>query len=559
MYRSTNGALVSFVSLGTGSVSTYDIAVCAHGEMFAATDAGTFRSSSGGITWSSVQGSSTSVDVAPNDHVFVSTSAGVQRSTDHGSSWSTVLAQYFVQKLFVIDSDLMFAGTYSVLWRTTNGGQNWSDTANGLFNRRIISLAKGIGQSGLFAATTGAGIFRSTDSGLSWSTTNNGLRMTAIRSLNITPANILQVATFGSGVYRSVDGGVSWRHLSEGLPDPWIYSSASDSHVNSFVGTGSGAFRWNDGLSRWERMQDLYSAWVVSFFVSPTDYLLAGTNAGIYKSTTQGTTWQAANVGLPSNAVVYAMTRDRLGNLFAAANIPVEGSRLYSSSNDGGSWTLISANLPTSNPHGIVSVQDSILLLGFEFYGLYRSTNRGQSWAQAGFASTSVWSMLMDSYGRIYVGATTGVHRSSNAGLSWQSISTGLPPGVEPYGHIYCLGLDSLGYLVAGGSGVFRSVQSTITHVQGHAGIPADLFLGQNYPNPFNPATTISFSLASKLFVSLKVFDVLGREVSILVADELTAGTYSQRWNAAGLSSGVYFYRLQAGSFTETKKLVLLR
>jgi len=83
--------------------------------------------------------------------------------------------------------------------------------------------------------------------------------------------------------------------------------------------------------------------------------------------------------------------------------------------------------------------------------------------------------------------------------------------------------------------------------------------LFQNSPNPFNPATTISFSVPGKSLVSLKVFDALGREVSILLAEELPSGTYTRHWNAAGLASGMYFYRLQAGSFTETRKLILLR
>jgi lysophospholipase L1-like esterase len=83
--------------------------------------------------------------------------------------------------------------------------------------------------------------------------------------------------------------------------------------------------------------------------------------------------------------------------------------------------------------------------------------------------------------------------------------------------------------------------------------------LGQNYPNPFNPATTISFSFPTRSFVSLTVFDALGREVSTLLSERLSAGTYLRQWNAAGLSSGVYFYRLQAGTFIETKKLILLR
>ena len=83
--------------------------------------------------------------------------------------------------------------------------------------------------------------------------------------------------------------------------------------------------------------------------------------------------------------------------------------------------------------------------------------------------------------------------------------------------------------------------------------------LEQNYPNPFNPSTTISFSLASKSFVSLKMFDVLGREVATTIFEDLPAGNHSYQWNAANMPSGVYFYRLQAGSFTETKKLILLR
>jgi hypothetical protein len=88
---------------------------------------------------------------------------------------------------------------------------------------------------------------------------------------------------------------------------------------------------------------------------------------------------------------------------------------------------------------------------------------------------------------------------------------------------------------------------------------PSEFRLRQNYPNPFNPTTTISFTLPVQSFVSLRVFDAAGKEVAVLLAEELSAGTYSKEWNAARLPSGVYFYRLQAGSFTETRKLILLR
>ena len=89
--------------------------------------------------------------------------------------------------------------------------------------------------------------------------------------------------------------------------------------------------------------------------------------------------------------------------------------------------------------------------------------------------------------------------------------------------------------------------------------VPKAFTLFQNYPNPFNPSTNISFSLPSRSFVSLKVFDLLGKEVATIVSEEMSAGSYSKQWNASKFASGVYFYRLQAGSFTEIKKLLFLK
>jgi len=89
--------------------------------------------------------------------------------------------------------------------------------------------------------------------------------------------------------------------------------------------------------------------------------------------------------------------------------------------------------------------------------------------------------------------------------------------------------------------------------------LPTKITLNQNYPNPFNPSTTISFTIPSKSFVTLKIFDMLGREIATILSEQLPLGNYTQHWNAANISSGVYFYRLQAGSYTETKKLILLK
>ena len=86
-----------------------------------------------------------------------------------------------------------------------------------------------------------------------------------------------------------------------------------------------------------------------------------------------------------------------------------------------------------------------------------------------------------------------------------------------------------------------------------------NLKLDQNYPNPFNPSTNISFSVGTFSHTSLRVFDVLGREVATVFSGTLSAGSYTKQWNAEGSPSGVYFYHLQAGPLSETKKLLLLK
>jgi hypothetical protein len=93
----------------------------------------------------------------------------------------------------------------------------------------------------------------------------------------------------------------------------------------------------------------------------------------------------------------------------------------------------------------------------------------------------------------------------------------------------------------------------------GTPSLPSAFELNQNYPNPFNPSTTIGFSIPAKSRVSLRIFNLLGQEVALLANDDLSAGRYEIRWNPEGLASGTYFYRLQAGSYVESKKLLYLK
>jgi hypothetical protein len=117
-------------------------------------------------------------------------------------------------------------------------------------------------------------------------------------------------------------------------------------------------------------------------------------------------------------------------------------------------------------------------------------------------------------------------------------------------------GITTLGTFAVG---KFKDVPDIVGVERNEKGVPTGFSLSQNYPNPFNPTTRIQYSVPSTQYISLKVYDVLGRELSTLVSEVKPPGTYTVEWDARGLPSGVYFYRMQAGHFTETRKLVLLR
>jgi len=247
--------------------------------------------------------------------------------------------------------------------------------------------------------------------------------------------------------------------------------------------------------------------------------LFAGCMGGVFKSTDDGTTWVYSRNGITFPAIL----------------------SMAVSTNAGGATTIFAAG-------------DS---------GVYRSTDDGANWndVSSGMASHYVFSLAVEGNGTnapiLYAGTyTAGVFCSTDNGDTWTSVSEGLGDK-----WVWSLHVGSK-FLFAGtqGGGVWRRPLSELTGVARQESARATRFvLGQNYPNPFNPTTTIAFSVPTRSYVTLKIFDFLGREVATLASSILAEGNYTRQWDAGGLASGVYFCRLRAGSFSETKKLVLLR
>ncbi|RKY93585.1 MAG: hypothetical protein DRQ01_04420, partial [Ignavibacteriae bacterium] len=120
--------------------------------------------------------------------------------------------------------------------------------------------------------------------------------------------------------------------------------------------------------------------------------------------------------------------------------------------------------------------------------------------------------------------------------------------------------IGSYSYVADDGDGIYIIQNDLLVGINEETSFsPGSFLLAQNYPNPFNPTTTIKFQIPELSFVTLKVYDVLGSEITTLVSEEKTMGRYEVEFNAITLPSGIYFYRLQAGDFVETKKMMLLK
>jgi len=106
---------------------------------------------------------------------------------------------------------------------------------------------------------------------------------------------------------------------------------------------------------------------------------------------------------------------------------------------------------------------------------------------------------------------------------------------------------------------ILKVANTTLVSVEDGEQLPLEFKLEQNYPNPFNPSTTIKFNIPEQEFVTLKIYDVMGNEVAVLLNEEKEAGSHSIEFDASRIASGTYFYKLQAGNNIETRKMILLK
>jgi photosystem II stability/assembly factor-like uncharacterized protein len=375
-------------------------------------------------------------------------------------------------------------------------------------------------------------VFRTTNGGSSWtqgaSLPTHG---TSIFGLNANTAFVCANFADDGRVYRTTDGGVSWTLVLQ-------YTGSSASVLNVHM-------------------------------VDPNRGVAIGNPVGglwrVFKTTNGGSTWDTLS-RIPQPGVGYRDAVAWVGD--QRGWFGTDGSLVYYTTNGGSTWTA--SDLGSLDVFSLVFPNEQLGLASTAFRYAFKTTDGGVSWS---YVSTipaphpativSFITGIANPTPRWWATSLDEIYRSTNHGLSWtyETLADGRPFNDISMKHIQEKGLI-VGYAVtAAPDGIVMRYSEIVTSTPEEPPntLPLSVELYQNYPNPFNPRTNIRFEVPGLRFVSLKVYNVLGEEVGLLVNDVKQAGRHEVTWDAKGLPSGLYFYRLSTNSSTLTRKMLLIR
>ncbi len=541
--------------------------------------------------------------VAVDSSLYVLEGGHIYAVTNGGAIWHEMDSGVPSVRVLTLGGRDLYAGTSSGLYVSSDGGVSWG-LLHGSASWNVSGLAFGAHD---FFALTKDTVYVSHDTGSTWTYagTYGGPQVNAFASFG----NTLLIGTDAGGIFRSTDSGNSWKPRNNAFPYLQINSLVS-SGAEVFAATNSGVFKTGTDSNTWEAidrgMSDFHVRSMVQTLTPDSGVcnLLAATPSELFISTDRGEHWRTLTYnGNPMYGIsCFALN----GNVLVAGWSGTAQPRdqniggIYFSYDRGQTWER-QETISTQRPSVICLAFASSKLLagtvggwyGYTTADLYVSSDTGATWSETDSSLYCPFAgQMVVSESSIYFGSTCGtLSRSTDGGCTWTTVSNSLDvvedlvasggnlfAGTFNHGlyrvttsndsvtliddhQVTCLTLSNTD-LIEGtyNSGVWRCPLSQIVSVHSRtAQAPGSFLLRQNYPNPFNPSTAIGYQLPGNAFVVLRVFDVLGRKVKTLVNERQIAGKHSVTFDASGLPSGVYFYRLEAGSYHDTKKLLLLK
>lgn len=392
----------------------------------------------------------------------------------------------------------------------------------------------------------------------------SGAQINSVYSLLGIGNDQVLAGTFALGIYKSTDNGATWN--SSGLSSQWVKDLKLDNLGNIYalsIGStfGSGVFKSTDNGNNWSQVWS-YEGGLNCLYIDQNNNIYVGLNffdgqGGVYKSSNGGSSWN--NIfNFPAN--VYSIIKSSNGTLLLA--VYENGlAHIYSSTNEGANWNKYSFTINFTSTDFAINPQGAIYL-STAGYGIYYSTDNGISWSNIAPVGPDFSCLFIDG-NTVYAGTRGNwVYRATDGTSNWHLVYTGM--NQDKY--VLSLSASNNGYLYAGMdyTGIYRSVNQVVS-VEEQDILNDNFILFQNYPNPFNPSTKISWQSPVSGWQTLKVYDVLGKEVATLIDEYRKAGRYEIEFpnvetrHTLTLPSGVYFYQLKLGENIQTKKMIYLK
>ena len=381
-------------------------------------------------------------------------------------------------------------------------------------------------------------------------------------------------------ILATSNGGTIWRPIASGTINLFYSIRFSERSIGIAVGVNGTILRSTDAGLTWQAVPSgTLNTLCGLAFHGDSAVTAVGGNGTILRSRDLGLSWETELSGTTSTLSSISFL-DSLHGAITGGDGPLGGGGhfILLTSDAGSSWTLKPTDTDYYAFRSIAYISDSVLMLAGDYSfsfgsrsGLPRSTNGGNSWLDVfGFSNIGSYGpffsfdklQFLDSSNGFVVGGGDGCGmflRTTTGGGSWDLPRAYYFNGY--YMHAVCFVTPTNGTIVGTGGAIFQTSSGGLVSIKDNPtqSLARGFRLFQNYPNPFNPTTTIKFAVPTSSFVTLRVFDLLGREVATLVNEEMKVGNYERSLDGRRIATGVYMYQLKAGSFTDTKKLLLLR
>lgn len=602
VYKSTNGGL-NWTPTNAGAnancvfvkpTNTQIIIIAVGG-----TSAGFIKKSiNGGTTWTTLSSGLPSgmgrIQLAPAPSnfniIYASIAApggallGLYRTTDEGATWTLqasspnyLSSQGWYDNAVCVhptNPDLVVVGGLDCYVSTTGGTglvqrSSWSTGNSG--NMCHADIHRMLYNGTVLFCCSDGGVYKSTNDGTNWTDLNRTISTLQFQSADYDATALAKIhgGCQDNNKQYTLDGGANWVQRTTGdggytVIDPvtptYIYGSYVLGSIQRSANSGTSYSNITPSGSSGGLFYDPYE-------MAPGDHLtIVFGRADLWKTTnaqtvttTTGWTQIGTTTDMGGSVSAIGISATNINKIYAGTS----NGRILVTTNNGTNWS-VQAGFPYVSDLICDPANDNICyatLGGTGASHVRKTTNSGANWNDItgnlpSIAANAI--VLRTGTPRILVvGTDLGVFNSYDEGATWTNFNNGMP-AVEVYDLKY---KQANGIILAAthGRGCWTFNLESTVGIDPLGQVPETWSLSQNYPNPFNPTTRISFDVAKQMNVKLVVFDILGNEVQTLVNQRMNAGHFEIDFNASGYASGIYFYKIEAGDFIDTKKMILIK